>query len=162
MFIYWLPKNTVQLPFVSGTDSNGILTLYVHTSFAVHPESISHIGTCTTLVHRSMLHLSSKQKSNGKSSLKARLVRVDNTMTLDILMRYFDSAVQYFYITNRLMAGGISGVIYKPTEVMESDCFTQALQRKLFHTNKMELMNVYFIKSIKSKQIDYKYYIILI
>ena len=29
-------KNTVQLPFVSGTDSNGILTLYVLVSFVVH------------------------------------------------------------------------------------------------------------------------------
>ena len=45
----------------------------------------------------------------------------------------------------------ISRVIYKQTEVMESDCFTQTLQGKLFHTNKIELMNVYFIKSIKSK-----------
>ena len=39
-------KNTVQLPFVSGTESNEILTLYVHASFAVHLESNSHIGTC--------------------------------------------------------------------------------------------------------------------
>ena len=49
------------------------------------------------------------------------------------------------------MVGNISRVIYKQTEVMESDYFTQALQRKLFHTNKMEFLNVYFTKSIKSK-----------
>ena len=108
---YWLSKNTVQLPFVSGTDSNGILTLYVPVSFVVHPESSSHIGTCITLVHGSMLSLSSKQKSNGKSSSKARLIGVDNTMTLDMLMKHFYIAVQYFYITNQLIAGDISRVI---------------------------------------------------
>ena len=60
---YCLPKNTVQLQFVSGTDSNGILTSYVPVSFAVHPESSSHIETCITLVNGSMLSLSLKQKT---------------------------------------------------------------------------------------------------
>ena len=53
-------KNTVQLLFVSGTDSNGNLTSYVPVSFAVHPDFSSHIGTCITLVHGSMFSLSSK------------------------------------------------------------------------------------------------------
>ena len=74
-------KNTVQLPFVLWIDSNGILTLYVPVSFAVHPESSSHIGTCMTLGHGSMLSLSSKQKSNVKILSKARLIGVDNTNT---------------------------------------------------------------------------------
>ena len=90
---YWLPKNTVQLPFVSGVGSNGILTIYVHASFSVHPESNSYIGTCTTLVHGSMLSLSSKQKNNGKSSSKARLIGVDNTIMIGILMQHFYIAV---------------------------------------------------------------------
>ena len=144
-------KNTIQQPFVPRTGSNRILTLYVHIPFAVHPGSNSHIGTCTTLVHGSMLPLSSKQKSNGKSSSKARRIGVDNKMTLDMLMNRFYIVVQYFYITNQLISGDISGVIYKPTEVLENNCFTQTLERKLFHANKMELMNMYFIKSIKSK-----------
>ena len=61
-------KNAVQLPFVSRTDSNGILTWYVHALFVLYPESNNHIGTCTTLVHGSTLSLSSKQKSKWKSS----------------------------------------------------------------------------------------------
>ena len=91
-----------------------------------------------------MLFLPLKQK-NAKSSLKAGLIGVDNTMTLVMLMKHFfvpqvrhvNIAIRYFYITNRIMAGTISRVIYKPTEVMESDYFTQALQEKLSHTNKM-------------------------
>ena len=93
-------KNTVQLPFVSGTDSNEILTLYIPASFAVHPESSSHIGIYITLVHGSILSLSSKQKSNGKSSPKTRFIGVDNTMTLDMLMEKFYIAIQYFCIIN--------------------------------------------------------------
>ena len=82
-------KHTVQLTVVSGTDINGILTSYVPVSFAVHPESNSHIGTCIMLVYGTILSLSSKQKSNGKSSSKTRLIEVDNTMTLDMLINYF-------------------------------------------------------------------------
>ena len=88
---------------------------------------------------------------SGKVSLKTRLTEVDNKMTLDMLIKNFYIAVQYFYITNQLISGDISRVIYKPTEVMESDYFTQALKEKLFHINKMELMNVYFVKRIESK-----------
>ena len=103
------------------------------------------------LVHGSILSVSSKKQRNGKVSLKPRIIGIDNKMTIDMLMKHFYIAVRYFYITNQLMTGDISRVIYNPTEVMESNCFTQNLQEKLFHTNKMELMNVYFIKSIKSK-----------
>ena len=93
-------KNTVQLPLAVGIDSDKILTWYIQASFAVHLDFNSHIGTCTTLVHGSMLSLSSKQKSNEKGSLKTRLIRVDNKTTLDMLMKNFYIIVQYFYITN--------------------------------------------------------------
>ena len=66
-----------------------------------------------------------------------------------MFMKHFYIAVQYFDITNRLIAGAISRFICKLTEVMENNCFTQALQGKLFNTNKMKLMIVYFIKSTK-------------
>ena len=39
------------------------------------------------------------------------------------------------YITNQLKAGDISRIIYTPTEDMESDYLTKALQSKLFHTH---------------------------
>ena len=64
--------DTVQLSVVVGTDSNRILTLYVHASFVVHLDSNSYIGTYTILVHRSMLSLPSKQMNNMKRLLKAR------------------------------------------------------------------------------------------
>ena len=43
--------------------------------------------------------------------------------------------VQYYYITDRLNAGDVSRVIYKPTGEMESDYLTKALQEKAFQAH---------------------------
>ena len=98
------------------------------------------------LVHGNMLSLSSKKERSGKVSLKTGIIGIDNKMTINTLMKHFYIAVRYFYITNQSISGDISRIIYKSTKVVNSNYFTQALQGKLFHTNKMELMNVYFIK----------------
>ena len=50
--------------------------------------------------------------------------------------------VRYFYITDRLKAGDIRRVIYKPTRNMESDYLTKALQGKVFHTHRKTLMGL--------------------
>ena len=50
--------------------------------------------------------------------------------------------VRYFYITDRLQAGDISRIIYKPTGDMESDYLTKALQGKVFHTYCKTLMGL--------------------
>ena len=50
--------------------------------------------------------------------------------------------VQYFYITDRLKAGDVSRVIYKPTGDMESDYLTKALQGKAFYAHHTTLMGL--------------------
>ena len=50
--------------------------------------------------------------------------------------------IQYFYITDRLKAGDISRVIYKPTEDMKSDYLTNVLQGKVFHTHYKTLIGL--------------------
>ena len=50
--------------------------------------------------------------------------------------------VRYFYITDRLKAGDISRIIYKPTGDMESDYLTKALQGKAFHIHCKTLMGL--------------------
>ena len=47
--------------------------------------------------------------------------------------------VQYFYITDKLKAGDVGRIIYKPTGDMESDFFTKALQGKAFHAHRKPL-----------------------
>ena len=60
-------------------------------------------------------YLYHRKKGNGKVSLKTRVIGVDNKMTIDKLMKYLYIAAQYFYITNQIISGDISRVIYKPT-----------------------------------------------
>ena len=50
--------------------------------------------------------------------------------------------VRYFYITDRLKAGDVSRVIYKPTGDMESDYLTKVLQGKSFHAHRKTLMGL--------------------
>ena len=50
--------------------------------------------------------------------------------------------VTYFYITDRLKAGDISRIIYKPTGDIESDHLTKALQGKSFHTHRKTLIGL--------------------
>ena len=98
-----------------------------------------------------MLFSSSKKQRKGKVSLKNGLKGVDYKMTINMLMKNLYIVVRYFYITNRLISGDISRVIYKPTKTMKSNYFTQAIQGKLININKLELTKVNVIKSIRSK-----------
>ena len=54
---------------------------------------------------------------------------------------------RYFYITDRLKAGDISRIIYKPTGDMESDYLTKALQGKTSRTHRKTLMGLNGIKN---------------
>ena len=62
-------------------------------------------------------------------------------MRLDTFVSLFDSK------PHKLEGNG--RVIYKLTEAMESNYFKQTLHGKLFHTNKVGLMNACFVRSIK-------------
>ena len=115
----------------------------------VHPGSNYHLRI-RNLIHENMLSSSPKKERNEKVSLKTGIIGIDCKMTINILMKHLYTVVQYFYITNQLISGDISRVIYKPTETMKSNFFTQILKGKLFYINKMELMKVNVIKSIKS------------
>ena len=152
-------KGAVQIPLVIGTDNSRIQMWNIHASSVIYPNCKSYTGAYLTLEHGSLLLLSSKQNTNTNSSSKAELAGVDNTMTFIISMqhffelqvRYINIEVKYFHITNRLKAGDNNRIIYKPTKVIESNYFTEALHTKPFHTNKIRLMNACFTRSIKIK-----------
>ena len=77
-------------------------------------------------------------------------IEQDNTSTIQLARNGWKSSskrtkhinVRYFYITNRLKAGDISRVVYKPTGDMESDYLTKALQGKLFHAHRKTIMGL--------------------
>jgi len=112
----------VQAPCVSINNSIGAITSYFHTSMVVHPGSNDHLRI-RNLIHGNMLSSSSKKQKNGKVSLKNGIIGVDYKMTISMLIKHLYIAVQYIYITNRLISGDISRVIYKPTKTMKSDYF---------------------------------------
>ena len=116
----------------------------------VHPESNDHLQI-RNVIHGNMLSSSSKKQQNGKVSLNNDILGVDYKMTINMLMKHLYIAVQYFYITNLLISGKISRVIYKPTKTMKSDYFTQTIHRKLININKLGLTKMNGIKSIGSK-----------
>ena len=106
---------------------------------------------CTICVNErygNMVTSSSKKQKNGKLSLNNGILGVDYKMTINILMKHLCIAVWYLYITDWLISGKISRVIYKPTKTMKSDYFTKTIQGKLININKSELTEVNSIKII--------------
>ena len=75
-------------------------------------------------------------------------IEQDNTSAIQLESNKWKSSrkrtkhinVWYFYITDRLKAGDISKIIYKPTGDIKSDYLTKALQGKAFHTHCKTLM----------------------
>ena len=70
-------------------------------------------------------------------------IKQDNTSAIQLERNGWKSSskrnkhinVRYIYITDRLKAGDVSRVIYKPTGDMESDYLTKILQGKSFHAH---------------------------
>ena len=140
----------VYAPSVSMKHSIRSITSCFYTSMVVYPGSNDHLQI-RNLIHGNMVSSSSKKQQNGKVSLNNGILGVDYKMTINMLMKNLYIAVQYFYITNRLISGNISRVIYKPTKTMKSDYATQIIQGKLININKLELTKMNSFKSIGSE-----------
>ena len=61
-------------------DDLGIKIWFIDVSYAIHNDSKGHTGTMLTLGSRTITSLSQKQKINGKSSTKAKLIAVDEAL----------------------------------------------------------------------------------
>lgn len=93
-----------------------------------------------------MLPLESKLKGLGKETI----IEQDNTSTIQLERNGWRSSskrtkhinVRYFFVTDRLKAGDVTRVVYKPTELMESDFLTKALMGKSFHAHRETLMGL--------------------
>ena len=121
--------DNIYAPCVSINDSIGTITSYFQTSMVVHPRSNDHLQI-HNLIHGKMLSLSSKKQRNGKISLNNNILGADYNMIINVLVKYLYIDVGYLYITNRLISGDISRVIYKLTRIMKRNYFIQAIQEK--------------------------------
>ena len=78
------------------------------------------------------------------------ILEQDNTSAIQLARNGWRSSgrrtkhinVRYFYITDRLKAGEVTRVVHKPTEVMESDFLTKALQGQRFYAHRATLMGL--------------------
>ena len=81
------------------------------------------------------------------------VVEQDNTSAIQLERNGWGSSgkrtkhinVRYFYITDRLKAGEVTRVVHKPTESMESDFLTKALQGQRFYAHRATLMGLHNI-----------------
>ena len=142
--------DNVYKPSLPIKDSIGPITLYFHISMIVYSGSNNHLQI-RNFIHGNMLSSSLKKQRIGKVSLNNSILSIRYNITIDMLMNYLYVAVQYFYITNWLISGNISKVMYKPTKIMKSDYFIQTIQGKLIDINKFELTKVNSIEIVGSK-----------
>ena len=88
--------------------------------------------------------------SNLKNLGKEVVVEQDNTSAIQLQRNGWRSSskrtkhiqVRYFFINDRLNAGDVSRVVYKPTDLMESDFLTKALMGKSFYAHRETLMEL--------------------
>ena len=78
----------------SSTDLSTIFW-WVDASFGVHDDCRSHTGAVMMMNHGTMFAMSSKQKLNTRSSTEAKLVGVNNAMTMILWMKHFIEAQGY-------------------------------------------------------------------
>ena len=92
------------------------------------------------------LHSKSVLKSIGNQTI----IEQDNTSAIQLERNGWRSSskhtkhinVWYFYITDRLQNGEITKIVHKPTEDMEADFLTKALQGHKFYAHRNTLMGL--------------------
>ena len=142
----------VYAPSVSMIDSVGSKTSFFHTSMVLHPGSNGYF-CIRKFIPDGLLSSLSKKQQNGKVLINNVVLGVDYKLTINMLMKQLYIAVQYFYITNQLISGKISKAIYKPTNNMKSNHFTETIQGELIDINELELNEMHSTKSIVSKRV---------
>ena len=78
-------NGTKEFVLTLGADGMNILKWFVDASYATHADMKSHTGSVITMVKRSIISKSTKQKLNTKSSTEEELVGADDIIP-DILL----------------------------------------------------------------------------
>ena len=103
--------DNMYAPCVSMSNSIGSITSFFHTSMVVHPRFNDYLQIHNS-IHGNILSSSSKKQQIWKVSLNNGILEVDYKITVNISMKYLYIAIRYLYITNQLISGMISRVIW--------------------------------------------------
>ena len=82
-------KGTIDLKLTLSADDISKPKTWVDASYAPHPDMKSHTGACTSFGRGVVLHRSSKQKLNTKSSTEAELIGMSDSVPYNLWTVYF-------------------------------------------------------------------------
>ena len=81
----------------------------------------------------------------------------DYKLLINMVMRKFYIAVQYFYVLNQVTLEEDYHVVYAPSANAKSEYLTKTIDGELIVINKLEMNRMNSTKSILSKRGDCKY-----
>ncbi len=90
------------LPLILAADGTGVLSWYVDTSFAVHPDMKGQTGGAMTMGMGFLLDKSTKHKLNTRSSTESEIVAVDDLIPQILWVHLFLKA-QGFAVSNNIL-----------------------------------------------------------
>jgi hypothetical protein len=93
--------STCGLPLILAANGTGVLSWYVDSSFAVHPDMKGHTGGAMTMGTGFPLDKSTKHKLNTCSSTESEIVAVDDLIPQILWVRLFLKA-QGFVVSNNI------------------------------------------------------------
>lgn len=82
-------RDTKDMTLTLECNSGGAIKWWVDASFGVHPDCRSHTGATMSLGAGSIYSSSTKQKINGRSSTEAKLIGINDALTMILWTRHF-------------------------------------------------------------------------
>ena len=82
-------KRTKEDCLLINMDNSGTIKWYVDVAYAVHPDMRSHTGAVMTLGKGAIASISSKQKTNARSSTEAELIGIDDVISQVLWTKLF-------------------------------------------------------------------------
>jgi hypothetical protein len=125
-------KGTLHMPLILSEDSLTLAQWWVDVAYAVHHDCRSHTGAGMSLGTGMVLSYSWKQKINTKSSTKAELVGVDDSLRCILWRRYFMQEQGYGMEPSIIYQDNMSAVLLETNGHASASNRTKHIKVKYF------------------------------
>ena len=140
-------KRTKNECLVIKMNDSKVIEWYIDVVYAVHPDMRSHTGAVMTLGKGAVVSISSKQKTNARSSTEAELIGVDDIISSVLWTKLFMEA-QGLEIEHNIIYQDNKSTILLATNGRES------AGKRLRHLN---IKYFYVTDKIQNKEVEIKY-----
>ena len=120
-------KDTEEIYLTLKTSKNVTINWYVDASFAVHPDMKSRTGAVMIMGAGAIVAVSRKQKLNTQSSTEAKLVGVNDVVTIVMWAKKFVEAQGYEVKENIVFQDNKSTILLAKNERRSADRRSRAL-----------------------------------